>query len=66
MNSVANKTRLAEKRYKDKLKKDKKENRVITKKHKEKIKKNRRIKKNYNDYNHQLPKTKKTTKFKKK
>ena len=34
MNSVMDKTRLAEKRYRDNLKKDKKEYRFITKKHK--------------------------------
>ena len=34
MNSVTNKTRLAEKQNRDKLKKDKKEYRINTKKHK--------------------------------
>ena len=65
MNSVINKTRLAEKRYRDKQKKDKKEIRLNTKKTKntKKIEKN---KENYNDYNHQLQKTKKTTKIQKK
>ena len=37
MNSVTNKTRLAEKRYRDKLKKDKKEIR-LNKEHKKKLK----------------------------
>ena len=58
-----NKTRLAEKRYRDKLKKDKKEIRLNTKKQNKRIKK---IKENYDDYNHQLQKTKKKTKLQKK
>ena len=62
MDSVTNKTRLAEKRYKDKLKKDKNEIRSNTKKHK----RIRKIKENYNDYNHQLQKTKKPTKLQEK
>ena len=70
MNSITNKTRLAEKRYRDKLKKDKKEIRSNTKKHKKQNKKIRKIKENYNDYNHhhhhQLQKTKKTMKLQKK
>ena len=65
MNSVTNKTRLAEKRYRDKLKKDKKEIR-LNKKHKKPNKKIRKTKENYNDYNQQLQKTKKTTKLQKK
>ena len=65
MNSVTNKTRLAEKRYRDKQKKDKKEIR-LNKKHKRQNKKIRKIKENYNDYNQQLQKTKKTTKLQKK
>ena len=63
MNSVTNKTRLAEKRYRDKLKIYKKEIRLLTKKHKKQKKK---IIENYNDYKHQLQKTKKTTKLQKK
>ena len=66
MDSVMNKTRLAEKRYKDKLKKEKKEIRLNAKKHKKQNKRIRKIKENYNDYNHQLQKTKKTTKLQKK
>ena len=66
MNSVTNKTRLAEKRYRDKLKKDKKEIRSNTEKHKKQNKRIRKIKENYNDYNHQLQKTKKPTKLQKK
>ena len=63
MNSVTNKTRLAGKRYRDKLKK---KIRLNTKKQNKKIKKIRKIKENYNDYNRQLQKTKKTTKLQKK
>ena len=66
MDSVTNKTRLAEKRYRDKLKKDKKEIRSNTKKHKKQNKRIRKIKENYNDYNHQLQKTKKPKKIQKK
>ena len=61
-----NKTRLAEKRYRDKLKKNKKEIRLNIKKHKKQNKRIRKIKENYNDYNQQLQKTKKTTKLQKK
>ena len=61
-----NKTRLAEKRYRDKLKKDKKEIRLNTKKHKTQNKRIKKIKENYNDYNQQLQKTKKPTKLQKK
>ena len=61
-----NKTRLAEKRYSDKLKKDKKEIRSNTKKHKKQNKKIRKIEENYNDYNQQLQKTRKITKLQKK
>ena len=68
MNGITSKTRLAEKRYRDKLKRDKKEIRSITKKHKKQNKKIRKMKENYNNYNHhhQLQKTKKTTKLQKK
>ena len=66
MDTVTNKTRLAEKRYRDKLKKDKKEIRLNTKKHKKQNKRIRKIKENYDDYNHQLQKTKKITKLQKK
>ena len=65
MKSVTNKTRVAEKRYRDKLKKDKEEIR-LNKKHKKQNKKIRKNKENYNDYNQQLQKTKKTTKLQKK
>ena len=66
MESVTNKTRLAEKRYRDKLKKNKKEIRSNTKKHKKQNERIRKTKENYNDYNHQLQKTKKPTKLQKK
>ena len=59
MDSITNKTRLAEKRYRDKLKNDKKEIRLNTKKHKKQNKRIRKIKENYNDYNQQLQKNKK-------
>ena len=58
-----NKTRLTEKRYMDKLKKDKKEIRLNTKKHKKQNKRIRKIKKKYGDYNRQLQKTKKVNKI---
>ena len=61
-----NKTRLADKRYRDKLKKDKKEIRLNTKKHKKQNKRTREINENYDDYNRQLQKTKKSTKLQKK
>ena len=61
-----NKTRLAEKRYWDKLKKDKKEIRLNAKKHKKQNKRIRKIKENYNDYYQQLQKTKTPTKLQKK
>ena len=66
MNSVTNKTRLAEKRYRDKLKKDKKEIRLNNKKHKKQNKKIRKHEEDYKKYNHQLQKTKKPTKLEKK
>ena len=61
-----NKTRLAEKRYRDKLKKDKKEFRLNIKKHEKQNERIGKIKKNYDDYNRQLQKTKKSTKLQKK
>ena len=67
MDSVMNKTRLAEKRYRDKLKKDKREIRLnAKKKHKKHNKRIRKIKENYNDYNQQIQKTKRPTKLQKK
>ena len=45
MDSVTNKTRSAEKRYRDKLKKDKKGFRLNTKKHKKQNKKIEKLKK---------------------
>ena len=45
MNSEMNKTQLAEKRYRDKVKKDKKEIRLNTKRHKKQNKKVRKLKK---------------------
>ena len=61
-----NKTRLAEKRYRDKLKKDEKEIRLNNKKHEKQNKKVRKNEENYKRYNHQLQKAKKTTKLQKK
>ena len=66
MDSVTNKSQLAEKRYRDKLKKDKKEIRLNNKKHKKQNKKIRKREKDYKNYNHQLQKTKKPTKLQKK
>ena len=66
MDSVTNKTRLASKRYRDKLKKDKKEIRLNNKKHKKQNKKIRKHEEDYKKYNHQLQKTKKPTKLQKK
>ena len=63
MNSVKNKTRLAGKRYRDKLKNDKKEIRLKTKEHKKQIKKIRKTEENYEKYNHPIQKTKKSTKL---
>ena len=63
MNSVTNKTRLAEKRYRDKLKKDKKEIRLNAKEHKKQNKKIRKTEENYGKYNHPIQKTKKSTKW---
>ena len=61
-----NKTRLAEKRYRDKLKKDKKEIRLNNKKHKNQNKKIRKREEDFKKYNRQLQKTKKPTKLQKK
>ena len=61
-----NKTRLTEKRYRDKQKKDKKEIRLNAKKHKKQNERIRKIKENYDDYNRQLQKTEKSTKLQKK
>ena len=66
MDSVTNKTRLAEKRYRDKLKKDKKKIRLNNKKHKKQNKKIRKREEDYKKYNRQLQKTKKLTKLQKK
>ena len=66
MNSVTNKTQLAEKRYREKLKEDKREIRLNTKKQKKQKEKIRKLENNYNEYNHQFQKTKKTTKLQKK
>ena len=63
MDSIMNKTRLTEKRYRDKRKKDRKELRLNAKKHKKQNKIIRKNKENYDDYNHQLQKTKKPTKL---
>ena len=66
MDSVTNKTRLAEKRYRDKLKKDKKEIRLNIIKHKKQNKKIRKREEDFKKYNRQLQKTKKPTKLQKK
>ena len=66
MDSITNKTRLAEKRYRDKLKKDKKEIRLNNKKHKKQNKKIRKHEEDYKKYNRQLQKTKRPTKLLKK
>ena len=66
MNSITNKTRLAEKRYRDKLKKDKKEIRLNNKKHKKQNKKIRKREEDFKKYNRQLQKTKMPTKLEKK
>ena len=61
-----NETRLTEKRYRDKQKKDKKEIRLNNKKHKKQNKKIRKHEEDYKKYNRQLQKTKKPTKLQKK
>ena len=66
MDSVTNKTRLAEKQYRDKLKKDKKEIRLNNIKHKKQNKKIRKREEDFKKYNRQLQKTKKLTKIQKK
>ena len=66
MDSGTNKTRLAEKRYRDKLKKGKKENRLNNKKRQKQNKKIRKREEDFKKYNHQLQKTKKLTKLQKK
>ena len=66
MDSVTNKTRLAKKRYRDKLKKDKKEIGLNNKKHKKQIKKIRKREEDYKKHNRQLQKTKKLTNLQKK
>ena len=62
MNSVTNETRLVERPYRNKIKKDKKKFLWILKNIKNKMKKIE----NCNDYNHQLRKTKKSAKLQKK
>ena len=66
MDSVTNKTQLAEKRYRDERKKDKKEIRLNNKKQKKQNKKIRKHEEDYKKYNRQLQKTKKPTKLQKK
>ena len=61
-----NKTRLAEKRYRDKLKKDKKKIRLNNKKHKKQNKKIRKREEDYKKYTRHIQKTKKLTKLQKK
>ena len=61
-----NKTRLTEKRYRDKLKKEKKEIRLNNKKEKKQNKKIRKHEENYKKYNRQLQRTKRPTKLQKK
>ena len=66
MNSVTNKTRLAEKRYRDKLKKHKSGIRLNTRKPKRQNKKLRKSEEYYKKHNHQLQKTKRLQNYKKK
>ena len=61
-----NKTRLTEKRYRDKLKKDKKEIRLNNKKHKKQNKKIRKHEEDYKKYNRQLKKQKGRQNYKRK
>ena len=62
-----NEIRLAKKRYRDKINKHKKANRIDNKKHNKKNDKDRKIKEGYDKYNHQqLQKTMETTKLHKK
>ena len=66
MDSVTNKTRLPEKRYRDKLKNDKKEIRLNTKKHKKQNKQIRKSKKDYKKHNHQFETQKRLQNYKRK
>ena len=66
MNSVMDKTRLAEKRYKAKLKKRFEKIRLNNKKHEKQSKEIRKSEELYKNYNHQLQKTKTKTKLQKK
>ena len=66
MNSITNKTRLAEKRFGINQKIGKKEIRLNTKKHKKQNKNIRKNEEDYEKYNHQSQKTKKTKKLQKK
>ena len=52
MDSVTNKTQLVDKRYRYKLKKDKKQIRLNNKKHKKQTKKIRKREEDYKKYNH--------------
>ena len=63
MNSVTNKTPIAEKRWRDKVKKDEKEFRLNIQKHKKQNKKPRKSAEDFKKYHRQLQKTKKTTKL---
>ena len=66
MNSLTNKTGSAEKRNSDKLRKDKREIRINTRKPKGQNEKLQKIEEECKKHNHQLQKTKKTTKLQKK
>ena len=66
MNSVKDKTGLAEKGYRDKLKQDKNEIRLKTKKSRKQNNKVKQFKVDYETHNHQLQNRKKTTKIQKK
>ena len=66
MDSVTNKTQLAEKRYRDERKKDKKEVGLNNKKHKKQNKKIRKSKEDFKKYNHQFKKQKSRQNYKRK
>ena len=66
MSSVLNKTQLAEKRYRDKLKKVKKEIRLNNKKHEKRNKTNGKSEEDFGNCNHQVQKTKKQQNYKRK
>ena len=64
MNSAMNKTRLSENRYRDQIKKDKKEFKISNEKHEKQNKEIRKCEGDYKKYNHQKQKTTKIHKKK--